>query len=160
MGDTEHWITFHDIYFLTLRAMAYCALGRMDAAKRHLMSTLEMALPLGIVTPFAESLTALGGLLEKCLEQRFPEYYGTVIKQWERTFTNWITFHNQFTKNNITLILSMRDYQIAQLAAKGVPYKKIAEQFHISVGRLKTIMYELYGKLFIHSRDELSQYIL
>jgi len=49
---------------------------------------------------------------------------------------------------------------IAALAVRRVPYKTIAEQYHVSLGRLKAIISEIYGKLYVHNRDELSRFIL
>jgi DNA-binding CsgD family transcriptional regulator len=135
-------------------------MGNMEDARRYLLEAMRIALPHGFITPFAENVTALGGLIEQCLEQSFPEHYDAVIGQWKRTWKNWIAFHNRFTKDNITLVLSLREYHLALLVARRVPYAKIARQHCISVGRLKNIMLGIYGKLFISSRDELSQYVL
>jgi len=156
---SEQGITLPDIYLRVTCAIACYSLERVEEARRWLLEAMRIGLPHGFITPFAESITALGGLVEQCLEQVFPDYYNVVIRQWERTWKNWITFHNQFAKENITLILSLREYHIALLAAHHVPYLKIARQNCISVGRLKNIMLEIYGKLFISGRDELSKYI-
>lgn len=156
---SEQGITMPDIYLLVMCAVACYSLERVDEARRWLLKAMSIALPHGFVTPFAEIVAALGGLVEQCLERAFPDYYDVVIGQWKRTWRNWITFHNQFTNDNITLILSLREYHLALLVAHHVPYAKIAEQYGISVGRLKNIMLEIYGKLFISSRDELAKYI-
>jgi len=153
-------ITIHCIYFKIMCAAAYSALKRGDEAKRWLREAMKIALPHGFITPFAESATAFGGLLEQLIQQEYPAYYDAVISQWKHTFTNWLAFHNRFTKDNVTLILSLRDYHMAQLAAQGIPNAEIAEIFHISVGRLKIIMHEIYGKLYVNSRKELAHYIL
>ncbi|MEL7603776.1 MAG: hypothetical protein AAGU77_11545, partial [Bacillota bacterium] len=94
------------------------------------------------------------------LEQEFPGCRDAVLAQWKRTWKNWIAFHNRFTKDHITLILSLRQYHIAVLVAQRVPYAKIAKQQNISVGRLKNIMLEIYETLFISGRDELAKYVL
>jgi len=155
----EQGITLPDIYMRVSCAIACYSLERRDEAKNWLLEAMRIGLPHGFITPFAESVTALGGLVEQCLEQTFLGSYDAVIGQWKRTWKNWITFHNQFAKDNITLILSLREYHIALLAARRVPYAKIAEQYHISVGRVKNIMLEVYEKLCVSGRDELSHYI-
>ena len=71
-----------------------------------------------------------------------------------------MAFHNRFTKDNITSILSLREYHIAVLAANRVPYAKIAQQHCICVGRLKNIMQGIYAKLSISGREELASYVL
>jgi excisionase family DNA binding protein len=160
--DSKAKITFHSIYFRVLWVMACLSLGRIDEAKRRLSDALKIALPHGFITPFAESVTSFGGLLEQCLEQEYPEYYETIIKQWENTFVNWCIFHNRFTKDNITLILPLREYQIAQFVVSGVPYKHIAEHFHMSPGTLKNKMQVIYQTLFItgkNKKQELAKYI-
>lgn len=156
----ERGITFSEIYLRLICALACHRLGRADEARRWLLEAMRVALPHGFITPFAELVSDFGGLVEQYLEQAFPEYLGTVIGQWKRTVKNWITFHNHFTKDNITLMLSLREYHLAMLVARRVPYAKIAKQYDISVGRLKNIMLEIYEKLFISGRDELAQYVL
>jgi len=156
---SQQGITLQDIYLHVTCAVACYYLGRKDEARRWLLDAMRLALPHGFITPFAEIVTALGGLVEQCLQQEFPTAYNAVIGQWKCTWKNWITFHNQFTKDNITLMLSLREYHIALLVARRVPYAKIAEQQCISVGRVKNIMLEVYGKLYVSGRDELAQYI-
>lgn len=156
----ERGISFPDIYLRVVCAHACYCLGRGNEARCWLLQAMGIALPYGFVTPFAEIVSNFGGLVEQCLEEAFPHCCDAIKRQWERTVKNWITFHNHFTKNNITLILSLREYHMAQLVARRVPYEKIAKQFNISVGRLKNIMLEIYEKLFISNRSELAQYVL
>jgi DNA-binding CsgD family transcriptional regulator len=152
-------ITKMDIYLRLLCAIACYGLERREEGKSYLLEAMAIALPHGFITPFAESVTALGGLLEQCLEEAFPDYYQAVIGQWQDTWKNWISFHNQFTRDNITHILTLREFHIATLVARRVPYVKIAEQYGVSVGRLKNIITDIYGKLLVSSRDELAQYV-
>jgi len=162
LGSSKDSTSLHDIYFRVLCVIACCVLERRDEAERRMLEVMGIALPLGLVTPFAESLTAFGGLLEQCLEREYPEYLDAIIKQWEGTFTNWLIFRNRFNKDNITLILARRDYQIAQMVAWDVPYKKIAEQFHMSVGTVTNRMQIVYETLCIsgkNRKNELMKYI-
>ncbi|MGI6317862.1 MAG: helix-turn-helix domain-containing protein [Dethiobacteria bacterium] len=156
----ERGITFPDIYLRVVCALACHYLGREDEARRWLLEAMGIALPHGFITPFAEPVSDFGGLMEQCLEEAFPACFDAVIEQWKRTVKNWVTFHNHFTKDNITMILSLREAHLAQMVARRVPYAKIAKQFNISVGRLKNIMLEIYEKLHISGRDELAQYVL
>ncbi|MEL7565959.1 MAG: hypothetical protein AAGU27_13865 [Dehalobacterium sp.] len=156
----ERGITFPEIYLWVTCAAACHYLGRKDEARLRLVEAMRVCLPHGFITPFAERVSEFGGLMEQCLEQEFPNYLGGVIGQWQGTVKNWVIFHNQFTKDNITLILSLREYHLAKLVAQRVPYEKIAKQHCISVGRLKNIMLEIYEKLYISGRDELVKYII
>lgn len=156
----ERGITAAEINLRVVCVLACYNLGRENEARRWLLEAMGIALPHGFITPFAENVTNFGGLMERCLEEKFPSCFDAVLEQCERTVKNWITFHNHYTKDNVTLILSLREYHLAHLVARRVPYVKIAKQFNISVGRLKNIMLEIYEKLYISSRDELAQYVL
>lgn len=158
-GKTQQGITAFEIYLRLICACACYALNRLSEAKQYLLDTMRITLPHGFTTPFAELVTALGGLVEQCLKEEFPQYFDTVIEQWKRVIKNWITFHNRFTKENITTILSLREYHVALLAVNRVPYAAIAKQHGISVGRVKNIMQGVYNKLLISGRKELSEYI-
>jgi len=94
------------------------------------------------------------------LSGNFQRTDKAVKEQWDRTMGNWIAFHNRFTKDSITLILSPREYGIARLLSRRVPYADIAEQYDVSVGRLKNIVLNIYAKLHISGRDELAKYIV
>lgn len=153
-------ITLSAIYLQVVCALACHCLEREEEARYWLLEAMRVALPHGFITPFAEAVSEFGGMVEQCLEQEFPLQRAAVISQWKRTVGNWITFHNQFTKENITQVLSLREYHLAQMVARHVPYAKIAKQYNISVGRLKNIMLEIYQKLLISSRDELGEYVL
>jgi DNA-binding CsgD family transcriptional regulator len=159
LSSTERGITMTDIYLRVTCAVACHKLEQENEAKRWLLDVMRIALPHGFITPIAEVVATMGGLVEQCLKQEFPGYYDAVIEQWKHTWKNWITFHNKFTKDNITLILSLREYHIALLVARRVPYAEIAKQYCISVGRLKNIMLEIYEKLYISGRDELAKYV-
>lgn len=160
LTSPEMGLTLTDLYLRLTCAVAFYALEQKEEAGRWLLSTMRLALPHGFITPFAELVSELGGLVEACLEQAFPDYHDAVILQWKNTVKNWITFHNQFTRDNITLMLSLRECHLAMLVARRVPYEKIAREHCISVGRLKNIMLEIYEKLHISGRDELAKYIL
>jgi DNA-binding CsgD family transcriptional regulator len=156
---SEQGVRLFELYLRLMCAVACYTLGRADEARRRLLEIMRLCLPHGFISLFAEYLTPLGGLVEQCLEQSFPEHYDAVLGLWKRTWKNWITFHNQFAKGNITLVLSLREYHIALLVSHRVPYAKIAQQHCISVGRVKNIMLDIYGKLCISGRDELSKYV-
>ncbi len=160
LNASAQGITFMDIYLRLACAIASYELKREEDAIQWLVGAMHIALPHGFITPFADRVTALGGLLERCLLREFPDYYDAVIGQWNSAWKNWVAFHNRLAKDNYTLILSPREYHISQLVALRVPYAKIAEQHGISLGRLKNIVHEIYEKLYVFNRDELAKYVL
>jgi tetratricopeptide (TPR) repeat protein len=155
-------ISFFDVYLQILCAVAYHALGYNEEAEKCLREAMRSYLGYGFITPFADIVHSSGGLVERLLKQEFPEYHDAVVAQAQRTAPNWIAFHNRFTKECITQILPIRDYQIALLAARGIPNKQIAEHFHISPGTLNNRMQVIYELLFISGKSpkkELAKYV-
>jgi len=157
--DLDGGISSNRIWLHILCATACSFLGRVDEAERWLLRAMEIALPHGFISPFAECASVFRGLLEKLLEREYPEFYDPIVNQWKRIIVNWITFHNRVTKDNLALSLSLRNYEIAVMAAKRVPNKEIAEHFHMSQGRLKNKLSEIYSELHVNSRKELENVI-
>ena len=158
--DSGQDISLTRLYLRLMCALALYALEQIDEARRYLLCAMRIYLPVGFTTPFAELVLNFCGLMEQCLEKEFPAHYNAVTAQWKHVVPNWQAFHNRFTKDNITSILSRRDYEMAILAAQGLPYAEIAKQFNVSVGRLSNIMREIYEKLFINGKKELADFVV
>ena len=157
--DPRGGLPYASVYLRVMYAVACYALGRLDEARDYLRRAMRDCLPVGFIAPLIELSPRLGGLLEQILEREYPAHYDSVIGQAKIVINHWVEFHNLFTKDNFPFILSPRENHIAQLTARGVPDAEIAEQFHISVGRLKAIKNEIYSKLYVKNRKELSRYI-
>ena len=116
--ETEHGASYTGIFLRIMCAASCCGLGRVSDAKNWLREAMRLALPHGFIVNFAELRTILGGLLEQLLEAEYPEHYDAVTGLSERIIPNWTIFHNRFTKDNITLILTPREYQMAYMATR------------------------------------------
>jgi len=160
LESPEDSISYPNAYLRLMCAAACCLINRRDDAEGYLLGAMRDYLPHGFITLFAELAPLFGGMLERLLEREYPEYYAAVTGQSERVIPKWLDFHNRLTKDNITLILSRRDYQIALLAARGVPNKKIAEHYNMSLGRTKNKISEIYAELHIDNRENLKKLIL
>jgi RNA polymerase sigma factor (sigma-70 family) len=63
-------------------------------------------------------------------------------------------FHEQ-EKNTVAMeALSQRENEILQLLAKGLLYKEIADQLHISTGTVRQHIHRIYEKLHVQNRTE------
>lgn len=156
---TGDGLSFPGTYLRLMCAVACYAMSRAEAAEFHLLQAMRANLPFGYLTPFVEQIPACGGTVERLLEREYPGFSKAVYRQWRDTFANWVAFHNRFTKNNITTILSRREYEIALLVSRRMPRKQIADRFYLSAGRLNNILTEIYAKLSISGRDELAKFV-
>lgn len=152
--------TVMEIYLLLMCAAACVGLGQKNRARIYLLEALALGMPHGFISPFVENIANLNGLVEECVKQWYPHFYDALLVQWQYIWKNWAMFHNRFTGDNATLLLTLREFRIATLAATRVPYAQIAQQECISVGRVRNIIQDIYGKLFIHNRDELAAMVL
>lgn len=158
--DTGNDLSITGTYLRLMCAAACFALNKTEAAENHLIRAMRANLPFGYITPFVELIPFCGGAVEQMLERDYPDFSKAAIFQWQRTFSNWIVFHNRFTKDNITVLLSHREFEIALLVSRGEHRRQIAARLHISTGRLNNILTEIFGKLSISGRDELRDLIL
>ncbi len=152
--------TMADIYIRILCACAEVALGHQDRAQEWLLAAMRFGLPQGFITPFAESMMNLGGLMESCLTRYYPEMHDEVTRQHEFLLKHWIGFHNAFEQDHITLCLTTSEYRVAALASAGETNAEIAQRLGCSISNVKKILSSVFAKLFITRREQLKEYIL
>ena len=63
-------------------------------------------------------------------------------------------FRNMETNNEVLSVLSARENEILQLLSKGLLYKEIAEQLHISTSTVRQHIHHIYEKLHVQNRTE------
>lgn len=149
-----------EIYILLLGAVGYLGLNETDEAMRYISRAMEYALPDGIIMPFVEFLAVSGGLIERCLDNEYPEMKDVILDKWTQVWDNWILFRNLYTKENKTAVLSLREYQIALFIANGGTYEETAAHFGLSLGRIRNLTSTIYGKMNVNSRGELRERLL
>ena len=152
--------TITEIYMKILCALACTRQGSLWNGEEWLLSALEPAINYGFIMPFAENLYSLGMFMQHILEQYYPEQVETITKLGEKIWKNWVGFHNYYTEEKVTLLLTRRELEIAILAVEHISYREIAKRRYVSTGRVKNILQNIYNKLGISSRDELRQYVV
>ncbi len=152
--------TWLDLNALILAAGASLGLGDEARTERYLAAALDLGMPSGFFMPFADTLGVFGGLLERMIARRYPECMGPVTDLWGRSFKNWLDFHNEFTRDNITTILTAQEYHVARCVVFGATCAQTAARMDLSVGRVKNILSDVYSKLYIQKRQQLRQFIL
>ena len=149
-----------DIYFALLCAVAANALNDADTALFYIDRAAKLAIPHGFLAPLAEYLPGLGGVMETYLEQEFSDELRAVLTLAPRLWKNWMDFHNKYTKDNITTILSPQEYHVALLLSRGISYRDVAERLHLSQGRIRNIASDIYGKLYVRNKHEMATFII
>lgn len=159
LSMTEDTYTIVEIY-IRLMAMLACAEQQNHArATWHLDIALEKALPDGLIIPFCEHLTAFPEERKKTLKEQSPALYQEIYHAWEESNHNWISIHNDYAKEHITTLLTLRECQVATLLVRGHTYQETADHLQLSVGRIKNITQTIYDKLLVRKRSELKKFI-
>ena len=74
-------------------------------------------------------------------------------------YRNLVVMHNHFTGNHRATNLTVREFFLARHLKMGKSYKALAQYLDVSPGRLHNIVIQLYGKLNVHSREELDPFV-
>lgn len=160
LWEREDTFTLLDIYLRMLCATGCYEMNRVEECDRHLLAAMELALPNGFITPFVEFWMNTGCQIEHLLEQHYPQWRDPVERVSAATWKNWIAFHNRYTRENITTLLTQREYRMAQIIVAGGTYQNVADELYLSLSTVKSMLSAIYDKLLIHSRAELAEMIM
>ncbi|MDO5574661.1 MAG: hypothetical protein Q4G60_11870 [bacterium] len=155
----EDAFTLVDIYLTCFCACAYYALGQMDQTQDYLHQSVELCADGGFVSPLGEYTTWVGGLLEIALKKSNPAFEQAVLAHIEGTLKNWLFFHNEYAKDNASLLLTTKEYQLAVLLKEGKTYEQAASQLCLSVGRIRNLVSVIYEKLGISKKADIKRFV-
>jgi LuxR family maltose regulon positive regulatory protein len=162
LGLVDHAITmakelnyiFPQVYSFLFKASVCYTRGREKEALENLKQAFALALPDKIYLPFAQ-FTYMGDILANA--QKIPG--------WKADIDQIMTLYNRYHKGRTIIInalnqekspLTQREREVAVLAKARLSHKEIAEKLCISRATVRTILYNAYNKLGIHSKSELN----
>lgn len=154
--------TFSNIYSCLYTyihmAAANLKLDERGLAIEYLKSALDIAIPDRIYIPFVENGEYI---LEILKEVKQDELYKNQIQDILKLYNN---YKNSIEKIRASCLLNKipqmteRELEVAQLAAKNLTNKEIAEQLYISQNTVKFYLKSIFSKLSITSRSKLKTY--
>jgi len=109
----------------------------------------------GMVVPFLEYAMGEGSSLDVALQSLAPDLVKAVRRKVDAFYLNGIRMRNHLTGGHVTERLSRRQFFIARHIYYGLSYKEIADMLHVSLGRVRNLVSEVYELLDVHSRGEL-----
>lgn len=127
-------------------AIALLHLGRTEAARTWLQSAMDIALPHGFITLFAENIVKLGGLVEELLDQHYPQWKAPIVSMAGRVVPNWMMLDDRLLPTAPSTT-SVQDLEIAYCAARGLTAAEIAKRFHLSAGTVSNKLQRLNSAL-------------
>lgn len=154
------------IYNWIYKAQAYYRTGREREALENLEKAFLLAFPDKIYLPFAQ-FKFIGDILSKEYIWPITNQEATEsIPEWKVGIDNIMQLYNQCHKGQTIILnafnkekshLTPREREVAILAKARLSHKEIAEKLYISKATVRTILYNVYSKLGIHSKVELDK---
>ena len=153
------------VYGYIFKARACYTDGKEREALENLEQAFTLALPDKIYLPFVQS-DYMGGLLTKaysCVKKHRDTL--KLSTDWKEDIVQIMALYNRYHKGRATILnvlnyakspLTPREREVALLAKARLSYREIAEKLCISQATVRTILYNAYGKLGIHSKAELN----
>ncbi len=147
------------IYLHLMAATVYRNLGDNENAIQHVDEALRLAQPdrlFGVLIEYRTGLDTLiddrMALISEADAKEFKELY----KQYHR---GWIRLHNKLLERSVSSALTLREREVARLAAFGLSNAEISMRLHIEISSVKRYIFSAMNKVGAERRSELGLYI-
>ena len=142
-----------ELYLRMICATIYHTSGDDAQAIRHIDKAIALALPDKLYGLLAEYCRVLGPLLEQRLKLVDSAVWNTVNGLYKIYYNGWAKLSGNVRGKNIATTLSVKEREVAKLAAFGMQNSEIAEKLHMSLSGVKQAIRIVSEKTGM-SRDE------
>ncbi len=148
-----------EIYLRLMAATAYHVIGDEERAVLHIDKAILLSLPDKLYCPLADFCTSLGSIFDDRMANIDRDLPKKVKDVQGKLYSGWVKLHNQLLERNVSNTLTMREREVARLAAFGYSNKEIAKRLHIEVSSVKSFVFTAMNKVGALKRTELGLYI-
>jgi len=152
-------IVMAEIYLRLLCSISYRQAGDDVFAGKHLDKAIQMCLADGLYGPLVEHRRQLGMFLDDHIAMFDPSALRIVKDMHKELHTGWTILHNAVTERTVSASLTIREREVARLAAFGLSDKQISKQLNISESSVKVLVRSAKTKTNVMKRVELALYI-
>jgi len=152
-------IVMSEIYLRLLCGIAYHQSGDDERAALHIDKAIALALPDKLFGPLVEHRRQLGLFLDERLALADAEALKRVKELHKQLHAGWTLLHNAVLENNVSASLTVREREIARLAAFGLSNVEIAKQLSLSVHTVNALIIQAKNKTGAENRLDLGAYI-
>ncbi len=148
-----------EIYLRMMGATVYHDLGENARAIEHIDEAIRLSLPDGLLGALLEYRNPLDGLVDERLALADKSALKRLAELHRRRNAGWVKLHNLLLERNISETLTVREREVAKLAAFGLSNTEIAERLHIELSSVKSYIFSAMNKVGANKRTELGMYI-
>ncbi len=148
-----------EIHITLMLATVYHDLGNKKEAVKYTDRAIELCLPDRLFNPLIEYRTGLDTLLDERLLLKDNDAARTLKKLHRENRSGWLKIHNSLLKRNISSSLTVREREVAKLAAFGYKNREIADRLHMELSSVKSFIFSAMNKVGAQKRSELGLYI-
>ncbi len=148
-----------EIYLHLMVATVYHDLGDDQSAISHIDEAIALSLPDELYGALVEYRTNLGNLLDDRLALQSSEALKRMTELHRQMVGGWVKLHNTVLQRTVASHLTVREREVAKLAAFGFTNAQIAKRLHIEVNSVKYFIFCAMNKVGAEKRTELGQYV-
>lgn len=148
-----------EIYLRLLCAITYHQTGDDTNAAFHLDRAINLCLADGFYGPLVEHRRQLGLFLDDRLVLIDPDSLKKVKTLHKQLHAGWTKLHNAVLERNVQESLTIREREVARLAAYGLTNAEIGRQLGLSSHTINSLLNTAKNKIGIENRADLGGYI-
>ncbi len=148
-----------EIHLRLMLATVYHNLHEDKKAIEYIDTAIKLCLPDRLFNPLLEYRRGLDNLIDDRLFAADPEALQKVKSMHKQMHTGWVKLHNTLLERNVSACLTVRERQVAKLAAFGYKNREIADKLHMELSSVKSVLFSAMNKVGAERRSEIGIYI-
>ncbi|MGN0329518.1 MAG: LuxR C-terminal-related transcriptional regulator [Lachnospira sp.] len=146
------------IYTYIYLAIANNETGEYEKAHKFLTEALELAVHDKLYMPFVHNYSYIDSMLDESGVSKNMSAFVKNIHKYSKTYEKGVKSIKKAGRLLANYGLTVREADVAKLAAQRLTNKEIAEQLFIAESTVKSNMKVIFNKLQINSRSELKNF--
>lgn len=148
-----------EIYLRLLCAIAYHQIGDEERATAHIDKAIALVLPDDLLGILVEHRRQFDYLLDDRLRIADESAFKRYKQLHKELLEGWTKMHNAVLDRRVSINLTIRERQVARLAAYGLSNAQIGKRLMISESAAKKAVYDAMNKTGVNKREELGAFI-
>ncbi len=158
-GVVAEKLVIPEIYLRLLVAISYHQIGDDASAVKHIDIAIALALPDNLLGILAEHRRNFDTLLDDRLRLADEKAFDRFKALHKSLLEGWTKVHNSLLSRSVSSALTIREREIARLAAFGISNSEIAGRLYMSVDSVKKSIFRIMNKTGATKREELGAYV-